>query len=130
MNCTCSKCGASFTSKLAHAFYSLFFICCINSYSQNCNNKLSIEVVDLHDGTALSDATVVIKELDIGGKTDKDGLLVFENLCSRSFNLIVSHDFKSVQRCRFRLHGFGVPDSLSSDPSLSEVLKGSFQSQL
>ena len=92
MNCTCSKCGASFTSKLAHAFYSLFFICCINSYSQNCNNKLSIEVVDLHDGTALSDATVVIKELDIGGKTDKDGLLVFENLCSRSFSLIVSHD--------------------------------------
>ena len=40
----------------------------------------------------------------------------------KMFNLIVSHDFKSVQRCRFRLHGFGVPDSLSSDPSLSEVL--------
>ena len=92
MNCTCSKCGASFTSKLAHAFYSLFFICCINSYSQNCNNKLSIEVVDLHDGTALSDATVVIKELDIGGKADKNGLLVFENLCVGNYNLSVTHE--------------------------------------
>ena len=92
MNCTCKKCGANFTSKLALTFYSIFSICCLSTYSQNCNNKLSIEVVDLHDGTALSNATVGIKELDIGENTDKDGFLIFENLCDGDYNLSVSHE--------------------------------------
>ena len=87
MNCTCKKCGANFTSKLALTFYSILSICCFSTYSQNCNNKLSIEVVDLHDGSALSNATVAIKELGIEGNSDKDGLLVFENLCDGHYNL-------------------------------------------
>ena len=92
MYCTCRKCGANFNSKLALAFWCLFFICCINTYTQNCNNKLSIEVVDLHDGSALSNATVVIKELDISKNSNKDGLLVFENLCDGDYNLSVAHE--------------------------------------
>ena len=68
-------------------FYFLF-----NIYSQNCNNKLSIEVIDLHDGSALSNATVVIKELDISKNSNKDGLLVFENLCDGDYNLSVAHE--------------------------------------
>ena len=92
MNCTCKKCGANFTSKLALAFYSMFSICCLGTYSQNCNNKLSVEVIDLHDGSALSNATVVIKELDISKNSNKDGLLVFENLCDGDYNLSVAHE--------------------------------------
>ena len=65
MNCTCKKCGANFTSKLALTFYCFFLFVFFNIYSQNCNNKLSIEVIDLHDGSALDNATVFIKELDI-----------------------------------------------------------------
>ena len=65
MNCKCNKCGASFRSKLALIFYSFFSICCINLFAQNCNNKLSIQVVDLHDGTPLSNANIEINELEI-----------------------------------------------------------------
>ena len=60
--------------------------------SISITSRLLSEVVDLHDGTALSNATVVIKELDIGDNTDKDGFLVFENLCDGQYNLSVNHD--------------------------------------
>ena len=92
MNCTCKKCGASFTSKLALAFYSLFSICCFSTYSQNCNNKLSIEVIDLHDGSSLDNANVYFEEIDIGGNTDQNGIIIFENLCVGNYNLSVAHE--------------------------------------
>ena len=92
MNCTCKKCGANFTSKLALAFFSLFSICCFNAQSQNCNNKLSIEVIDLHDGSKLENASVFIEEMDIVEQSDENGLLVFENLCDGNFTLSVSHE--------------------------------------
>ena len=92
MNCTCKKCGANFTSKLALAFLSLFYTCCFSTYSQNCNNKLSIEVVDLHDGSSLNNANVSFEEIDIGGKTDQNGIIVFENLCDGSYSLSIAHE--------------------------------------
>ena len=92
MNCTCRKCGANFTSKLALAFYFLFPICCFSTYSQNCNNKLSIQVIDLHDGSSLDNANVYFEEIDIGGKTDQNGIIVFENLCDGSYTLSIAHE--------------------------------------
>ena len=92
MNCKCKKCGASFKSKLALTFYSFFSVCCINLFAQNCNNKLSIQVVDLHDGTPLSNASVEINELEILATTDFDGNVTFENLCKDTFLLTVSHE--------------------------------------
>ena len=92
MNCTCWKCGANFTSKLALAFLSLHSIYCFSTYSQNCNNKLSIEVIDLHDGSSLDNANVYFEEIDIGGKTDQNGIIVFENLCVGSYSLSVAHE--------------------------------------
>ena len=79
MSCKCKKCGASFTSKLALAFYAFFSLCCAKSFAQDCNYRLSIEVLDLHDGSPLMNALVMINELDIGGTTDYDGSLVFED---------------------------------------------------
>ena len=92
MNCKCKKCGASFKSKLALALYSFFSVCCINLFAQNCNNKLSIQVIDLHDGTPLSNANIEINELEILGTTDFDGNVTFENLCSDTFLLTISHE--------------------------------------
>ena len=69
MSCKCKKCGASFTSKLALAFYAFFSLCCAKSFAQDCNYRLSIEVLDLHDGSPLMNAYVMINELDIGGTT-------------------------------------------------------------
>ena len=92
MKCTCKKCGANFTSKLAFAFYSMFSICCLGTYSQNCNNKLSIEVIDLHDGSLLDNANIYFEEIDIGGKTDNNGIVTFENLCIGDYILSISHE--------------------------------------
>ena len=92
MNCKCKKCGASFKSKLALALYTFFSVSCINLFCQNCNNKLSIQVVDLHDGLPLSNATVEINELEILGTTDFDGNVIFENLCNDTFLLTVTHE--------------------------------------
>ncbi len=92
MNCKCKKCGASFKMKLALIFYSLFSICCINLFAQNCNYKLSVKVIDLHDGIPLSNANIEINELEILGKTDFDGNVVFENLCKDSYLLTISHE--------------------------------------
>ena len=97
MSCKCKKCGARFTSKLALAFYVFFSICCAKSFAQDCNYRLSIEVLDLHDGSPLMNAFVMINGLDIGGTTDYDGGLVFENLCPKKYSLSISHeDCKTV----------------------------------
>ena len=90
MNCKCKKCGASFSSKLALVLYSFFSLCCINSFAQNCNKKLSIQVIDLHDGTPLENATVQTNGLK--GTTDFDGNLIFENLCEDTYVLTISHE--------------------------------------
>ena len=90
MNCKCKKCGASFTSKLALVLYSFFSLCCINSFAQNCNKKLSIQVIDLHDSTPLVNATVQTNGLK--GTTDFDGNLIFENLCEDTYVLTISHE--------------------------------------
>ena len=92
MNCKCNKCCASFKSKLALALYSLFSICCLNLFAQNCNNRLSIQVVDLHDGTPLVNATVQISNSSQEGITDLDGNIIFENLCADSYLLTISHE--------------------------------------
>ena len=88
MNCTCRKCGANFTSKLALAFFAFSNIFCFSTYGQNCNNKLSIEVIDLHDGSSLDNANISFEEIDIGGKTDQNGIIVFENLYGFVSNFI------------------------------------------
>lgn len=90
MNCKCKMCGASFSSKLALTLFSFFSLCCINSFAQNCNNRLSIQVVDLHDGTPLENATVQTNGFK--GTTDFDGNLIFENLCEDTYVLTISHE--------------------------------------
>jgi len=89
MNCKCKMCSASFSSKLALTLYSLFSLCCTNSFAQNCNNRLSIQVIDLHDGTPLENATVQTN--GVKGTTDFDGNLIFENLCEDTYVLTISH---------------------------------------
>ena len=87
-----NKSCANFRLKLALAFLCSFFTICDNIYAQNCNHDLSIEVLDLHDGTPLSNAIVLIKELQKEGFTDFDGKLVFENICTDNYTLNISHE--------------------------------------
>ena len=87
-----NKSCANFRLKLALAFLCSLFTICGNIYAQNCNHDLSIEVLDLHDGTPLSNAIVLIKELQKEGIADFDGKVVFENICADNYTLNISHE--------------------------------------
>ena len=87
-----NKCSANFQTKLALIFYFVITVIYSNIYAQNCDNSLSIEVVDLHDGTPLSNAVVLINELQKEGFTDFDGNVVFENICTDNYTLNISHE--------------------------------------
>ena len=63
-----------------------------DAYAQDCEYKLSIQVIDFQDGLPLSNATVEINELGVMGTTDFDGNVIFENLCKDTFLLTVSHE--------------------------------------
>ena len=87
-----TKWSANLQTKLALIFYFVITVIYSNIYAQNCDNSLSIEVVDLHDGTPLSNAVVLIKELQKEGFTDFDGNVVFENICTDNYTLNISHE--------------------------------------
>ena len=87
-----TKWSANLQTKLALIFYFVITVIYSNIYAQNCDNSLSIEVVDLHDGTPLSNAVVLINELQKEGFTDFDGNVVFENICTDNYTLNISHE--------------------------------------
>ena len=76
-------------------FCFLLFILSLNTtgiYGQNCNYDLSIEVIDLHDGTPLINAIVVINELQIQRTTNLEGKLIFKDLCKSDYTLNITHE--------------------------------------
>ena len=76
-------------------FCFLLFILSLNTtsiYGQNCNYDLSIEVIDLHDGTPLINAIVVINELQIQRTTNLEGKLIFKDLCKGDYTLNITHE--------------------------------------
>ena len=52
--------------------------------SQNCNYTLSGKVIDLHDGSLLSGATLVVSETGAATQTTLDGLYTILNLCNNT----------------------------------------------
>ena len=87
-----NKSCANFRLKLALAFLCSFFTICDNIYAQNCNHDLSIEVLDLHDGTPLNNAFVLINELQIQRTTNLEGKLIFKDLCKGDYTLNITHE--------------------------------------
>ncbi len=61
------------------------------AYAQNCQLVLKGHVEDLDTREKLSNATVLIPELNKEIVTDAEGDFSFENLCAGKFTLIVSH---------------------------------------
>ena len=58
---------------------------------QKCNYTFKGAVKDFHDGTPLVGATLQIENSKKFTSTDSEGNFAFENLCTTSFMLIVSH---------------------------------------
>ncbi len=71
----------------------ILLLCSITSISQNCNNTLSGTVTDLHDGSLLVGATLIIAGSEKAVITDLDGKFTISNLCDDTYNIQVSHPY-------------------------------------
>ncbi len=74
-------------------------------YSQNCTNTLSGYVIDLHDNSVLSNATVIVAGSEDLFTTDEDGKYIIPNLCDATYNLQVSHPFCETQAIKVTVNG-------------------------
>ena len=72
------------------------------SNSQNCKNSVSGKVTDLHDGSILSGATLVVTEINKTVQTDIEGYFIISDLCKDEvYSIEILHpDCESI---RFRL---------------------------
>ena len=66
-------------------------LCSVLSISQNCDNTLSGTVIDLHDGSLLSGALLVVAGTEQAVQTDIDGNYTISNLCEGTYAIQVSH---------------------------------------
>ena len=88
-------------------FYALMilFLYSALSVSQNCNNTLSGNVIDLHDGTALEEALIIIVETDETVVTDENGFFTIPNLCKDTYSLQISHPYCSATVYTIKIEG-------------------------
>ncbi len=61
------------------------------SNGQDCSYKISGTILDDHDKSALSYATVYIQELQIGVTADSNGFYEIKNLCAGNYTFIIEH---------------------------------------
>ena len=57
----------------------------IPSISQDCDNTLFGTVIDLHDGSLLAGATLIVIGTEQAVQTDLDGNFSISNLCNDSY---------------------------------------------
>ncbi len=60
-------------------------------HAQNCKYTFIGEVIDFHDGTSMSGATVHIETLNRYTTADVNGKFSIKNLCNGKLNLVISH---------------------------------------
>lgn len=77
----------------------------IPSISQNCNNTLSGTVTDLHDGSLLVGATLIVAGSEQAVVTDLDGKFTISNLCDETYNIQVSHPYCLAKGFTIKLSG-------------------------
>lgn len=77
----------------------------ITSFSQNCDNTLTGTVTDLHDGTILNGATLIVAGTDQAVQTDHDGKYILSNLCNGTYSIQVSHPFCLTQGFTVKISG-------------------------
>ena len=72
----------------------LFFVSVVQTWAQpnpDCDLRLSGKVIDEHDQSALSFATVYVMELQKGVVADEAGNYLIKDLCSGEYTIVVSH---------------------------------------
>ncbi len=63
------------------------------TYSQNCDNTLTGTVKDLHDGSMLFGAILIVAGTEQAVETDLEGNYTFKNLCNETYFIQVSHPY-------------------------------------
>ncbi|MGB0788335.1 MAG: TonB-dependent receptor domain-containing protein, partial [Marinirhabdus sp.] len=79
--------------------YALFILLLssVPSISQNCDSTLSGTVTDLHDGSLLVGATLIVAGTEQAVQTDLDGKYTIANLCNGTYSVQVSHPHCSTK---------------------------------
>ena len=68
-------------------------MCSFLSLSQTCDYTLSGTLTDLHDGTLLEGAALIVAGTELTAVTDFDGKFMISNLCSQTYSIQVSHPY-------------------------------------
>ncbi|TXD84514.1 TonB-dependent receptor [Subsaximicrobium wynnwilliamsii] len=71
----------------------ILLLCSISSISQNCDNTLSGTVTDLHDGSLLVGAILIVAGSEKAVQTDINGKFTISNLCNDTYSIQVSHPY-------------------------------------
>lgn len=76
-------------------FFALFVLLMLSSasFSQDCNYTLSGSVKDLHDGSLLPGATLILVGTEQAVLSDLDGKYMFTGLCKDTYAIQVSHPY-------------------------------------
>ena len=83
----------------------------LTTASQNCSLTLSGKVIDLHDGSLLSGATLVVAETETIVQTLLDGVYSIPNLCpNTSYSIKVLHSSCMPKTFSLKISGDSVRD--------------------
>ena len=83
----------------------------LTTASQNCSLTLSCKVIDLHDGSLLSGATLVVAETETVVQTSLDGVYSISNLCpNTSYSIKVLHSSCTPKTFSLKISGDSVRD--------------------
>jgi len=83
----------------------------LTTASQNCSLTLSGKVIDLHDGSLLSGATLVVAETETVVQTSLDGVYSISNLCpNTSYSIKVLHSSCTPKTFSLKISGDSVRD--------------------
>lgn len=75
------------------------------SFSQNCDFTLTGIITDLHDGSVLEGATLIVAGSELTVVTDFEGKFIITNLCSDTYSIQVSHPYCLTKGFRVRVTG-------------------------
>ena len=83
----------------------------LTTTSQNCTLTLSGKVIDLHDGSLLSGATLVVAETETVVQTSMDGVYSISNLCTNTtYSIKVLHSSCETKTFSLKILGDSVRD--------------------
>jgi len=83
----------------------LAFLLLENATAQECTSSISGSVIDLHDKSPLSGATIIVAGLEVAVLTDLDGNFSIEDVCDGNYSLQVSHPECSTKGFNIELDG-------------------------